>query len=129
MAAFGDGYRFHVTGLTHGEDGFPTNNPKVGEKQILRMAQKIRSRRDQLSMFEEIQMDDAEVVVVSYGGTARSAKKAVKDARAEGVKAGLLRVITLWPFPERRVSRLRDMGLKAVIIPALAEMNLGAVCR
>jgi 2-oxoglutarate ferredoxin oxidoreductase subunit alpha len=122
LAAFGQGYRFHVTGLTHGEDGFPTNNPKVGEKQILRISEKIRSRREQLSMFEEIEMDDAEVVVVSYGGTARSAKKAVRDARAEGIKAGLLRVITLWPFPEERVSKLREMGLKAVIVP---EMNLG----
>jgi 2-oxoglutarate ferredoxin oxidoreductase subunit alpha len=122
LAAFGDGYRFHVTGLTHGEDGFPTNNPKVGEKQIRRIADKIRNRREQLSKFEEVYMDDAEVVVMAYGGAARSAKKAVKDARAEGIKAGLLRFITLWPFPEERVSKLRDMGLKAVIVP---EMNLG----
>lgn len=122
LAAFGDGYRFHVTGLTHGEDGFPTNNPKVGERQILRIVQKIASRRDELARFEEVSMEDAEVVVVAYGGTARSAKKAVRDARAEGIKAGLLRVITLWPFPETRVAKLREMGLKAVIVP---EMNMG----
>lgn len=122
LAAFGEGYRFHVTGLTHGEDGSPTNNPKVGERQILRIVQKIASRRDELARFEEISMEDAEVVVVAYGGTARSAKKAVRDARAEGIKAGLLRVITLWPFPETRVAKLREMGLKAVIVP---EMNMG----
>jgi len=75
-----------------------------------------------LARFEEISMEDAEVVVVAYGGTARSAKKAVRDARAEGIKAGLLRVITLWPFPETRVAKLREMGLKAVIVP---EMNMG----
>ncbi len=122
LAAYGEGYRFHVTGLSHGEDGFPTNNPKVAEKQIGRIVSKIQSRRQELALFEEIEVDDAEVVVVAYGGTARSAKKAIKDARELGIKAGLLRVITLWPFPEERIARLRDMNLKAVIVP---EMNMG----
>lgn len=122
LAAYGDGYRFHVTGLTHGEDGFPTNNPLVGEKQILRINEKIRQRKGELCKVEEFYLDDAEIVVFAYGGTARSAKKAVKDARAQGIKAGLLRAITIWPFVEDAVLKVKDMAPKAIIVP---EMNLG----
>lgn len=122
LAAYGDGYRFHVTGLTHGEDGFPTNNPLVGEKQILRINDKIRQRKGELCKVEEFYLDDAEIVVFAYGGTARSAKKAVKDARAQGIKAGLLRAITIWPFVEDAVLKVKSMAPKAIIVP---EMNLG----
>jgi 2-oxoglutarate ferredoxin oxidoreductase subunit alpha len=122
LAAYGDGYRFHVTGLTHGEDGFPTNNPLVGEKQILRINEKIRQRKGELCKVEEFYLDDAEIVVFAYGGTARSAKKAVKDARAQGIKAGLLRAITIWPFVEDAVLKVKGMAPKAIIVP---EMNLG----
>ncbi len=122
LAAYGDGYRFHVTGLTHGEDGFPTNNPVVGEKQILRINEKIRQRKNELCKVDEFYLDDAEIVVFAYGGTARSAKKAVKDARAQGIKAGLLRPITIWPFVEDAVLRVKTKTPKAVIVP---EMNLG----
>ncbi len=122
LAAYGDGYRFHVTGLTHGEDGFPTNNPVVGEKQILRINEKIRQRKGELCKVEEFYLDDAEIVVFAYGGTARSARKAVKDARAQGIKAGLLRAITIWPFVEDAVLKVKGMAPKAIIVP---EMNLG----
>ena len=122
LAAYGDGYRFHVTGLTHGEDGFPTNNPLVGEKQILRINEKIRQRKGELCKVEEFYLDDAEIVVFAYGGTARSARKAVKDARAQGIKAGLLRAITIWPFVEDAVLKVKGMAPKAIIVP---EMNLG----
>ncbi len=122
LAAYGDGYRFHVTGLTHGEDGFPTNNPAIGEKQIKRLNEKISSKKNELSKTEKFFMDDAEVVVFAYGGTARSAKKAVKDARAQGIKAGLLRPITIWPFVENALLEVKKSSPKAVIVP---EMNLG----
>jgi len=124
LARYGDGYKFHVTGLTHGEDGFPTNSPKVGEKQIERIVRKIRERSKQLSKVEELYADDAEVLVFAYGGTARSAKKAVKDARAQGIKAGLLRAITIWPFCDDALEKHVERGLKAVIVP---EMNMGQI--
>ncbi len=122
LAALGQGYRFHVTGLTHGEDGFPTNNPVVGEKQVSRICRKISDRRDELSIVEEFLADDAEVFVVAYGGTARSAKAAVKEARALGIKAGLVRVISLWPFPEKAIAKIKAKSPKKVIV---CEMNLG----
>ncbi len=122
LAALGQGYRFHVTGLTHGEDGFPTNNPAMGEKQISRINQKISSRKDELSMVEELFADDAEVFVVAWGGTARSARMAVREARAQGIKAGLIKIMSIWPFPEKAVAKIRTRSPKAVIVP---EMNLG----
>lgn len=124
LAAFGEGYRFHVTGLTHGEDGFPTNNPDVGARQIKRISEKIASRKKDLPQPEELFTDDAEVFVFAFGGTARSAKKAVRDARAMGLKAGLIRAITVWPFLEEPLLRAKAKKPKAVIVP---EMNLGQI--
>lgn len=126
LAAFGDGFKFHVTGLTHGPDGFPTNDPAVGELQIRRINTKIASRRERLSKVEELYTQDAEVLVVSFGAAARSAKMAVRELRAGGVKAGFLRLITIWPFPEHVIHRLTAGGLKAVVVP---EMNLGQMKR
>lgn len=122
LAAYGEGYKFHVTGLTHGEDGFPTNNPAIAEKQLKRLSEKISSNRKAISKVEKFYMDDAEIVVFAYGGTARSARKAVKDARAQGIKAGLLRAITIWPFVEDEILEVKKKSPKAVIVP---EMNLG----
>ncbi len=122
LAAYGEGYRFHVTGLTHGEDGFPTNNPAIAEKQLERLNEKISANRDDLVKVEKLHLDDAEVVVVAYGATARSARKAVNDARAQGIKAGMLRPITIWPFAENEMLEVKAKSPKAVIV---AEMNLG----
>ncbi|HHY12624.1 MAG TPA: 2-oxoacid:acceptor oxidoreductase subunit alpha [Firmicutes bacterium] len=122
LAAYGDGFKFHVTGLTHGEDGFPTNNPAIAEKQLKRLNEKISSNKKALTRVEKFYMDDAEVVVFAYGGTARSARKAVKDARAQGIKAGMLRAITIWPFAEDALLEVKRNSPKAVIVP---EMNLG----
>ncbi|HHW17679.1 MAG TPA: 2-oxoacid:acceptor oxidoreductase subunit alpha [Firmicutes bacterium] len=126
LARFGDGYKFHVTGLTHGEDGFPTNSPKVGEKQIVRIWEKIYSRRKELSRVEMLYPEDAEVFVYAYGSTARSAKRAVKEARAQGIRACLIRAMTLWPFIEDVLSDVKKKHPKAVIVP---EMNLGQMVR
>ena len=122
LAAYGEGYKFHVTGLTHGEDGFPTNNPAIAEKQLKRLSEKISSNKKAVAKVEKFYMDDAEAVVFAYGGTARSARKAVKDARAQGIKAGLLRPITIWPFAEDALLEVKKSSPKAVIVP---EMNLG----
>jgi len=122
LAAYGEGYRFHVTGLTHGEDGFPTNNPAIAEKQIKRLNEKISSNKEALVKVEEFHLDDAEIVVFAYGATARSARKAVNDARAQGIKAGMLRPVTIWPFAEDALLKVKAKSPKAVIV---AEMNLG----
>ncbi len=121
MANFGDGYRYHVTGLVHDEKGNPTTDPQVAENLILRLHRKIYDHLDDVITVEGYQLEDAEVVVVAYGAVARSAKRAVKDARAAGIKAGLFRPVTIWPFPEKEVAELARQA-RAVIV---AEMNLG----
>lgn len=124
LARFGDGYRFHVTGLTHGEDGFPTNNPEVAEKQIRRISEKIRNRQGELCRVDELFTEDAEVYVVAYGACARSARRAVRDLRQQGIRAGLVRLVTVWPFPENALRRVKARSPRAVIVP---EMNLGQI--
>lgn len=121
MAVYGRGYRFHVTGLAHDETGFPTNNPKEIEKLNLRLHEKIERNRDKIVEVEEILCADAEIGLFAYGATARSAHQAVRDARARGIKAGLLRPRTLWPFPGREVHALAQR-VKTIIVP---ELNLG----
>jgi 2-oxoglutarate ferredoxin oxidoreductase subunit alpha len=122
MATYGrDGYRFHVTGLAHDETGFPTNNPKEIEKLALRLHAKLDVHRDGIVDVERILCDDAEVAVFAYGATSRSANQAVREARAQGIRAGLLRPRTLWPFPDREVRELASR-VRAIVVP---EMNLG----
>ncbi|MDA8235174.1 MAG: 2-oxoacid:acceptor oxidoreductase subunit alpha [Clostridia bacterium] len=123
MASFGQGMRFHVTGLAHDETGFPTNDSQVAGALVTRLNRKIADRCDRLAMAEEYMLDDARLVVVTYGGMARAARKAVKLARAEGLPVGMLRLITLWPFPEKYLHRL-NQGVKRVLVP---EMNLGQI--
>ena len=122
LAAYGEGFKFHVTGLTHGEDGFPTGNPAIAEKQLRRLNEKISSNKKALCKVEKFFLEDAEVVIFAYGATARSARKAVRDARAVGIKAGMLRPITIWPFVEDALLEVKAGRPKAVIVP---EMNLG----
>lgn len=121
MAAFGDGYRYHVTGLTHDYTGFPTNDiAKTGEL-IQRLHDKIDNNLADILEHETEMMDDAEIMVVAYGSTARSASRAVKDARKMGIKAGLFRPITVWPFPGKEMTAYFPQ-VKHVLV---AEMNLG----
>jgi len=121
MAVFGEGYRFHVTGLAHDETGFPSNSPEVAGKLINRLMKKIENNLEDIIMFEEKNTEDAEIVILAYGSTARSARSAVDAARKEGIKVGLFRPITIWPFPEQRVRELAEIA-KTIIVP---EMNLG----
>lgn len=122
---FGTGYRFHVTGLIHGEDGFPTSNPRVVEAAVRRLTCKVTDHLDEICEAEELLVEDAEVVVFAYGGTARAARRAVREARARGLRAGLYRPVTLWPFHDERV-RAAVAGKRAVIVP---ELNLGQMAR
>jgi 2-oxoglutarate ferredoxin oxidoreductase subunit alpha len=121
MAAFGEGHRYHITGLFHDESGFPSNSSKNAEKMLNRIMAKVSDNEDDIITYDEYLTDDAEVLIVSYGSTARGAKNAVNTLREQGIKAGLFRPITLWPFPVKRVEALA----KQVDTILVAEMNLG----
>ena len=125
MACFGDGYRFYSTGLTHNENGYPDMSVETQDKLVRRLCDKIRKNTSKITMVEEHQTDDCDVLVVAYGVTARSSASAVQQARKEGIKAGLLRLITLWPFPERKLSEVAN-DVKGVVV---AEMNYGQLVR
>ncbi len=121
MASYFEGYRFHVTGLNHGANGFPTTNPEYCNSEEIRMVRKVMKDADKLAEFEEYHLNDAEIVIFAYGSTARSAKMAVDKARKEGIRAGLFRALTIWPFPEKQVYELSQRA-KAFVVP---EVNLG----
>ncbi|TKJ42491.1 2-oxoglutarate synthase subunit alpha [candidate division LCP-89 bacterium B3_LCP] len=121
MANYFEGYRFHVTGLNHGANGFPTTVPDICHNDEVRMIQKVMKDVDTLTEYDEYMLEDAEVAVFAFGSTARGAKMAVEKARQEGLKVGLFRAITLWPFPEKVIHEL-GQRVKAFVVP---EMNLG----
>jgi 2-oxoglutarate ferredoxin oxidoreductase subunit alpha len=125
MAHAGEGYKFHVTGLTHDERGYPNMTPQTQDALVRRLQNKIRNAADQISMFEEENVEDADVVVVSYGITSRVAQRAIDLARAQGLKVGKFRMITVWPFPEKRIQELARK-VKAFVVP---ELNLGQMVR
>jgi 2-oxoglutarate ferredoxin oxidoreductase subunit alpha len=121
MAHAGDGYNFHVTGLTHDERGYPNMTLPTQDKLVRRLRDKIRNNVDRITLTEEENIDDADVVVVSYGITSRVAQRAIGVARERGLRVGKLRLITAWPFPEQKI---RDLAarVKAFVVP---ELNLG----
>jgi 2-oxoglutarate ferredoxin oxidoreductase subunit alpha len=125
MANFGDGYRFYATGLTHDAMGYPDMSVEAQDQLVRRLCDKIRNNVDRISRFEEVMVDDCDVLVVAYGITARSAARAVRMAREEGIKAGLLRLISIWPFPERKIEGLAS-SVKGVVV---SEMNYGQMVR
>jgi 2-oxoglutarate ferredoxin oxidoreductase subunit alpha len=121
FARAGDGYRFHTTGLTHDERGYPVMSAECQETCVRRLVDKIRDNADALARFEEDGTEEAEVVVVAYGITARVARLAVQKARQQGAKVGFLRLIALWPFPETRIRELAD-SVGSFLVP---EINYG----
>jgi 2-oxoglutarate ferredoxin oxidoreductase subunit alpha len=123
MAIAGEGYRFHVTGLTHDEKGYPVMTAEAQDKLGRRLVEKIRLNSKDIIQFEEIEVEDAEVIVCAYGITQRIARRAIQQARKEGIKAGLLRLITVWPFAEERVRKLASQ-VKAFVVP---EINYGQI--
>jgi len=123
MANAGEGYRFHITGLTHDERGYPGMDAETQERLIYRLVEKIRKNRDDIIQLEEDGLEDAEVVVCSYGISARTALWPVELARKEGIKVGTLRLITVWPFPEERIRQLAR-EVKAFVVP---ELNYGQI--
>jgi 2-oxoglutarate ferredoxin oxidoreductase subunit alpha len=125
MAIAGEGFRFHVTGLTHDERGYPAMNAEASEWNIERLVKKIRAHRDEIIQVEERYLEDAEIVVVSYGISARTSLWPIEQARKEGIRVGYLRLITVWPFPEDRIRRLANK-IRAFIVP---EINYGQILR
>lgn len=125
LAPFGTGYRYHITGLFHDKTGFPTGKAEECDRLARRIMRKIDQAVEHLTWIEEENTDDAEVLVVSFGATARSALSAVRQARAEGIKAGMLKIVTIWPFPEEVVRRLAEK-VRGIVVP---EMNLGQLAQ
>ena len=125
MAKAGDGYNIHVTGLTHDERGYPNMTPPMQDKLVNRLRTKIRNNADKIWLFEEADIEGAEVVVVSYGITSRVAQRAIDMAHAEGIKVGKFRLITAWPFPDEPLRKLAKK-VKALVVP---ELNLGQMVR
>jgi 2-oxoglutarate ferredoxin oxidoreductase subunit alpha len=121
----GEGYHLHATGLTHDEYGYPVITPEAQERLVQRLVRKVRDHAEEIARVEELHLEDAEVVVVSYGCSARTAREVVEEARARGRKVGLLRLVTLWPFAEERIRRLARSGrVKAFVV---AEINSGQI--
>jgi 2-oxoglutarate ferredoxin oxidoreductase subunit alpha len=123
MAVFGSEYQFYITGLTHDERGYPTDKEAPQIKLVTRLSNKILNNADKIIDLEQFMLDDAKIGVIAYGTPSRSAKKAIKDARAEGIKAGMLRLKTVWPFPEDAVAQLAS-EVDHIIV---AEQNLGQI--
>lgn len=125
LAPFGSGYRYHITGLTHDEKGYPTMAPAVVDRMIRRMEDKIACCQEDILSWEEENIEDAEVVLVTFGSSARSAQEAMKRLRTEGINVGLFRLITIWPFPDEQIKNIAGRT-KALVVP---EMNLGQLRR
>ncbi|MGI6071592.1 MAG: 2-oxoacid:acceptor oxidoreductase subunit alpha [Lachnospiraceae bacterium] len=120
---FGMGWRYHVTGLVHNEKGLPTSSTEETRKLCTRLMEKIERNKDDIMQWEEIMTEDADIVLVCYGGTTRAAVKAVKDARALGIKVGMFRLITIWPFPDEAMLAMADKVDKILVV----EHNYGQI--
>jgi 2-oxoglutarate ferredoxin oxidoreductase subunit alpha len=123
MAPVGEGYRFHVTGLTHDERGYPVMSSEVQGRLVRRLVNKIRHNADEIAMLEEEQIEDADVVLVAYGITSRVVLRTLHLAREKGLKVGVFRPVVVWPFPEKRLSELAERVEAFVTV----ELNLGQV--
>jgi 2-oxoglutarate/2-oxoacid ferredoxin oxidoreductase subunit alpha len=121
MCKAGDGHKVHVTGLTHDYRGYPTMTAECQEEMLSRVVGKIRDQESKIRHIETEDLDDAEVVVLSYGITARVAMRAIDEAKAKGIKVGRIRLIVAWPFPEEPVREIAEK-VKAIVVP---EMNFG----
>ena len=121
MVKAGDGYHIHVTGLTHDERGYPSMTVATQEKLVHRLVNKIRLNADKIVEYKEDQVENADVVVVTYGITSRTAIPAIEQARKEGMRVGHLRMVVVWPFPEKRIRELASR-VKAFVVP---EINYG----
>lgn len=123
MAKAGDGYKLYITGLIHDERGYPIKNEEYRSIYTKRLVDKIRLNKDRIIELREEETDDAEVVVVSYGISSRVAVRGIEKAREKGMKVGSLRLVTVWPFPDERITELAKT-VKAFVVP---EINYGQI--
>jgi 2-oxoglutarate ferredoxin oxidoreductase subunit alpha len=123
MADFGTGYRWHVTGLFHDEMGAPSGKTEVIQRQLTRILNKLEPYKEEITLYKTYKAEDAEYLLISFGCSTRSSAEAVEDLRAMGIKAGLLQLQTIWPFPDEIV-RKYSTGKKAL---AVVELNNGQV--
>jgi len=123
MVHAGEGNRVHFTGLTHNEQGYPEMSAETHHKLVNRLINKVKLNQNNIIRTEGLYLADAEIIVVSYGCTARSARHAVREARNRGISVGLLRLVSLWPFPTTRFQELAGRVDKFIV----AEMNLGQI--
>ena len=125
MVNAGEGYKFHVTGLTHDERGYPSMNVETQDRLVRRLLTKLEPVANGDALYEAEGTEGADVIVISYGITSRVAQRALELARERGVKAGKFRIISAWPFPESHIARLAETA-KALVV---AELNLGQMVR
>jgi 2-oxoglutarate ferredoxin oxidoreductase subunit alpha len=125
MVKAGDGYRIHITGLTHDERGYPSMTVGAQETLIRRLLSKLKLNADKIVEYQEDQVEGADIVVVTYGITSRVAIPAIEQARKEGLKVGHLRLVVVWPFPEKRIARLAEK-INGFVVP---ELNYGQIVR
>lgn len=123
MPAAGDGYNFHITGLTHDEKGYPVMTVEAQAEMMTRITDKIRNNLDDIVRTDRYRMDDAEIAIISYGASSRTGMAAVDEARKMGIKAGLLRLLTVWPFPVNQIQELAKQVKGFVTV----EINLGQI--
>ena len=121
MAPFGKGQRYNITGLIHDESGFPTNSNEEAEKLMNRLMHKISDNYDDIVSCQEVNLEDADVAIFCYGGTYRAALTAMEEARKQGLKCGIFRPVTIWPFPEKELAAAASQ-LKKIVV---AEHNYG----
>lgn len=121
FADFFEGKKFHVTGLSHTESGFATTQPTTVQRGIEHLVNKIELKQSDLERNEEYLLDDADIVIITFGSPGRAARAVVDAARAKGLRVGMFRLITFWPFPTQTIRNLVDR-VKAVVVP---EMNMG----
>jgi 2-oxoglutarate/2-oxoacid ferredoxin oxidoreductase subunit alpha len=121
LAPFGEGYLYNITGLAHDDYGFPTVDGEKVKNLLDRLHRKVENHRSELIITEEYGIEDAKLIVVCYGCTARSARQAVKEAREEGIRVGFFRTATIWPFPYENIAALAGTA-DTLLVP---EMNMG----
>ena len=121
LKPFGEGSRYNMTGLMHDYAGFPDNSPENARELMNRIMDKISHNIDDISDVQEYMLDDAEYVVICFGGTTRAAIDAVNEARSSGIKVGMWRPRTVWPFPEKELAELKNR-IKGIL---MVEHNYG----
>ena len=124
MPSFGDGYKMHITGLTHDERGYPeASNPQVHSKLVKRLCSKILNHKNDIARIKTESVEDAELIVISYGAPSRSAHKAVRAARDQGIKVGFIKIDVIWPFPDEMICDAVGKAQRVIVV----EMNLGQI--